>query len=64
MKSCHDAIYVVGMVRAQEETFKFFQTLNGCVICFDTMPVIFLVRGVVMPGPCAPGVPLAVSCAF
>ena len=29
----HDAMYVVDMERAQEDKFKFVQTLHGCVIC-------------------------------
>ena len=37
-KSHHDALYVVDMERAQEPHFKFLQTLNGCVICFDRIP--------------------------
>ena len=38
LEALHHAIYVVDMERAQEEQFKFFQALNGCVICFDTIP--------------------------
>ena len=33
------------MERVQEEKFQFFQTLNGCVICFDTISQIMLHKG-------------------
>ena len=34
----HHAIYVVDMDCAQQENFEFYQTLNGCVIWFNTIP--------------------------
>ena len=37
-KSHHDANYVENMEGAQNNNFKFYQTNNGCVICFDTIP--------------------------
>ena len=38
LKDDHDVIFVVDMELAQEESFEFFQTLNGCVICPNTVP--------------------------
>ena len=37
-KSHHAAICVVDMEGAQKKNLKFYQTLNGCVVCFDTIP--------------------------
>ena len=34
----HDAICVVDMDGAQQENFEFYHTLNGCVVCCDTIP--------------------------
>ena len=34
----HDAIYAVDMEGAQKENFKFYQMVDGCVICFDQGP--------------------------
>ena len=34
----HDAIYVVDMEGAQQTDFKFYQTINGCVSCLNTIP--------------------------
>ena len=37
LKLHHDAIHVVDMESAQQDNFKIYQTLNGCVICFNTI---------------------------
>ena len=34
----HDAMYVVEMEGAQKKNFEFYKTINGCVVCFDTIP--------------------------
>ena len=39
-KSHHDAIYVVDMEGAQKNNLKFYQTVNDCVVRFDTIPRI------------------------
>ena len=35
--SLHDAIYFLKMESAQKKNLNFCQTLNGCVIFFDTL---------------------------
>ena len=34
----HDAISVVDVEGAWKKNLKFFKTLNGCALCFDTIP--------------------------
>ena len=55
LKSCHDAVNAVDTERAQEEPLNFFWVLNGCVICFDTLPKECLKRVIETrdkAGPC------------
>ena len=37
-KRHHGAIHVVDMAGAQDAAFEFYQTLNDCAICFNTIP--------------------------
>ena len=45
-KSDHDVIYVVDMEGAQKKNLKFDQTLNGSVICFDTIHLEYIKKAI------------------
>ena len=43
MKSHHDRLFVTDLEAAQD-SLEFFQTANGSVFCYDTVPLEFLTK--------------------
>ena len=43
MKSHHDRLFVIDLEAAQN-SLEFFQTANGSVFCYDTVPLEFLTK--------------------